>query len=148
MQVVPCSLMSETTGRQNLKHSVSCGQCAILVSISMGHTCHVFTDHEALKLLLHQSGKLARWGLSIQELDLHVHCRPGCKNEKADALSRSAPLTSLVKPMIAAVEPVAPCLHQKAGIPLSLTSKANIEHSPHISLIWRMVSYHTKRVNS
>ena len=57
-----------------------------------GHTCHVFTDHEALKSLLnspHPSGKLARWGLSIQELDLHIHYRSGQKNEKADALSRS-----------------------------------------------------------
>ena len=57
-----------------------------------GHTCHVFTNHEALKSLLnspHPSGKLARWGLSIQELDLHIHYHPGRKNEKADALSRS-----------------------------------------------------------
>ena len=57
-----------------------------------GHTCHVFTDHEALKSLLnspHPSGKLARWGLSIQELDLHIHYHPGRKNEKADVLSRS-----------------------------------------------------------
>ena len=57
-----------------------------------GHCCHVFTDHEALKSLLnspHPSGKLARWGLAIQELDLHIHYKPGRKNEKADALSRS-----------------------------------------------------------
>lgn len=57
-----------------------------------GHTCHVFTDHEALKSLLnspHPSGKLACWGLSIQELDLHIHYRPRRKNEKADASSRS-----------------------------------------------------------
>lgn len=45
------------------------GLCAILGSIC----CHVHTDHEALKSLLngpHPSGKLARWGLAIQELDL------------------------------------------------------------------------------
>ena len=44
-----------------------------------GHNCHVFTDHEALKSLLnspHPSGKLARWGLSIQELDLHIPLSP------------------------------------------------------------------------
>ena len=38
-------------------------------------------DHEALKSLLnipHFSGKLARWGLAIQELDLEICYRPGC----------------------------------------------------------------------
>ena len=37
-----------------------------------GHHCTVFTDHEALKSLLntvHQSGKLAQWGMALQELD-------------------------------------------------------------------------------
>ena len=56
-----------------------------------GNRCDVFTDHEALKTLLntpHPSGKLARWGLAIQELDLHIHYRPGGKNQNADALSR------------------------------------------------------------
>ena len=56
-----------------------------------GHTCHVYTDHEALKSLLntpHPSGKLARWGLTLQELDLTIHYCPGKKNTKADALSR------------------------------------------------------------
>ena len=49
-------------------------------------------DHEALKSLLnspHPSGKLAHWGLAIQELDLHIHYQPERKNEKVDALSRS-----------------------------------------------------------
>jgi len=56
-----------------------------------GHTCNVYTDHEALKALLntpHPSGKLARWGLAIQELDLRIHYRPGRANKVADALSR------------------------------------------------------------
>ena len=56
-----------------------------------GHTCNLYTDHEALKSLLntpHPSGKLARWGLAIQELDLHIHYRPGRLNQAADALSR------------------------------------------------------------
>ena len=41
-----------------------------------GHACKVYTDHEGLKSLLntlHPSGKLARWGLAIQELDLEIH---------------------------------------------------------------------------
>ena len=56
-----------------------------------GTRCNVFTDHKALKTLLntpHPSGKLARWGLSLQELDVHIHYRPGPKNTNADALSR------------------------------------------------------------
>ena len=55
-----------------------------------GHRCHVFTDHKALKALLytpHPSGKLARWGLVIQELDLTIKYQPGRKNAKADTLS-------------------------------------------------------------
>ena len=57
-----------------------------------GHQCDVYTDHKALKSLLntpHPSGKLARWGLALQEVDLTIHYRPGHKNENADALSRS-----------------------------------------------------------
>ena len=56
-----------------------------------GHKCQVITDHVALKSLLstpHPSGKLARWGLILQELDLAITYRPGKKNPKADALSR------------------------------------------------------------
>ena len=57
-----------------------------------GQCRHVHTDHEALKSLLnnpHPSGKLVRWGLAIQELDLHIHYKPGRSNQKADALFRS-----------------------------------------------------------
>ena len=35
----------------------------------------------------HPSGKLARWGLAIQELDLHIHHRSGKTNQAADTLS-------------------------------------------------------------
>ena len=55
------------------------------------HCCDVYTDHEALKSLLntpHPSGKLAHWGMAIQELDWHIHYRPGRKHQNADALSR------------------------------------------------------------
>ena len=54
--------------------------------------CEVYTDHEALKPLLNTpqpSGKLARWGMAIQELDLKICYRPGKQNANADALSRS-----------------------------------------------------------
>ena len=56
-----------------------------------GHHCIVFTDHEALKSLLHTphpSGILARWGMALQELDLEIKYHPGRGNQKADALSR------------------------------------------------------------
>ena len=56
-----------------------------------GHHCTVFTDHEALKSLLNTpqpSGKLARWGMALQELDLKIEYRPGKGNTRADALSR------------------------------------------------------------
>ena len=55
-----------------------------------GNKCDVFTDHVALKSLLstpQPSGKLARWGMAIQELDLNIHYRPGKKNANVDALS-------------------------------------------------------------
>ena len=56
-----------------------------------GHHCKVYTDHQALKSLLNTpqpSGKLARWGMAVQELDLEVFHRSGKKNSNADALSR------------------------------------------------------------
>ena len=71
-----------------------------------GHHCDVYTDHEALKALLntpHPSGKLARWGLALQELDLHIHYRQGKKNSNADALSRAPEGTLEIPPSDATV---------------------------------------------
>ena len=56
-----------------------------------GHPCDVYTDYEALQALLNTpdpSGKLARWGMALQELDLHLYYRPGKVNTNADALLR------------------------------------------------------------
>ena len=56
-----------------------------------GHKCRVYTDHQALKALLntpHPSGRLTRWGLALQELELEIVYRPGKKNANADTLSR------------------------------------------------------------
>ena len=61
-----------------------------------GHWCQVFTDHQALRSLLntpHPSGKLARYGLALQEVDLVINYRPGRVNQNADALFRQ-PLES------------------------------------------------------
>ena len=56
-----------------------------------GHKSTVYTDNEALKSLLNTpqpSGKLARWGMALQELDLTIQHRSGKSNNNADALSR------------------------------------------------------------
>ena len=56
-----------------------------------GHHCEVHTDHKPLIALLntpHPSGKLARWGLTLQDVDLAIRYHPGRKNAGADALSR------------------------------------------------------------
>ena len=63
----------------------------------LGHPTVVYTDHAALKSLLHTqnpSGRLARWGLAIQEINPEIRYRPGKENHHADALSR-APRESL-----------------------------------------------------
>ena len=56
-----------------------------------GNQCIVYTDHQALKSLLNTpqpSGKLARWGMALQEMNLIIQHRSGKHNENADALSR------------------------------------------------------------
>jgi len=78
-----------------------------------GHHCTVFTDHEALHSLLntpHPSGKLARWGLALQELDLEIKYCPGRKNANADALSRAP-----VQQTVAAVTTTDPIVAAKGG---------------------------------
>ena len=58
----------------------------------LGHHCTVFTDHSACSSLLNSpnpSAKLARWAMSIQDLDLDIKYRSGKANVNADALSRN-----------------------------------------------------------
>ena len=48
-----------------------------------GHKCAVYTDHGALKAILNTpqpSGKLASWGMALQELDLDIQYRSGKTN--------------------------------------------------------------------
>ena len=74
-----------------------------------GHTCQLYTDHKALKSLMntpHPSGKLARWGLAIQELDLHIHHRSGKTNQAADALSCQRMLDQDIDEKLRAEHPV------------------------------------------
>ena len=59
-------------------------------SYILGHRTTVYTDHAACTSLLntpHPSGKLARWALAIQEMDLIIKHKAGRAN--MDALSRN-----------------------------------------------------------
>ena len=58
----------------------------------LGHRTTVYTDHAACTSLLNTprpSGKLARWALAIQEMNLVIKHKSGKSNTNADALSRS-----------------------------------------------------------
>lgn len=58
----------------------------------LGHRTTVYTDHSACMSLLNHprpSGKLARWALTIQDMDLVIKYRSGKSNANADALSRN-----------------------------------------------------------
>ena len=73
-----------------------------------GHKCEVYTDHEELRLLLNTpqpSGKLAGWGMAIQELDISIHHWSGHHNGNADALSRF-PLETREEDLVEVVEGV------------------------------------------
>lgn len=64
----------------------------------LGHSCVVYTDHVACLSILNSnrpSGKLARWALTIQEMDLTIRHKSGKQNQNADALSRN-PVNSTV----------------------------------------------------
>ena len=57
----------------------------------LGHPCAVYTDHAACLSILNMakpSGKLARWALTVQEMDLTIKHKAGKQNGNADALSR------------------------------------------------------------
>ena len=56
----------------------------------LGHPCTVYTDHAACLAILNTvkpSGKLARWALTVQEMDVTIRHKSGKKNSNADALS-------------------------------------------------------------
>ena len=58
----------------------------------LGYPCTVYTDRAACLSLLsshNPSTKLARWALTIQEMNLTIKHRSGKKNANADALSRN-----------------------------------------------------------
>ena len=58
----------------------------------LGHPCIVYTDHATCLSILNSarpSGKLARWALTIQEMDLTIKHKAGRENLNADALSHN-----------------------------------------------------------
>ena len=83
----------------------------------MGHApfqtllrCTVLTDNAALKSLLatpHPSGRLARWRLALQDLDLEIKHRSGKVNQNADVLSRNP---------IGGQDGALECRHAKRGV--------------------------------
>ena len=84
-----------------------------------GHSCEVFTDHSALTSLLNPpqpSGKLARWGMAIQELDINIRHQSGGSNTNADALSR-APLDPGESTPQSGVDGVVANLSQEVDLP-------------------------------
>ena len=82
-----------------------------------GSRCDVFTDHEALKALLntpHPSGKLARWGLSLQELDLHIQ-GVATAMPMPYPVTRLEPLTEVAKKLCKWLRYSLAWLQQRAG---------------------------------
>ncbi|WVZ81135.1 LOW QUALITY PROTEIN: hypothetical protein U9M48_028551 [Paspalum notatum var. saurae] len=62
-------------------------------TISLGNTCHIYTDHKSLKYILTQpelNMRQRRWLELIKDYDLEIHYHPGKANVVADALSRRA----------------------------------------------------------
>ena len=78
----------------------------------LGHLCVVYTDHAACLSILNTakpSGKLARWALTIREMDLTIKHKAGKKNAGADPLSRSPTLESTAA-VVGAVDTTGPDL--------------------------------------
>lgn len=76
-------------------------------SYILGYHTTVYTDHAACTSLLNTprpSGKLARWALTIQEMDLEIKHKAGRANVNADALSRNPSSVSAVSAVEKAVD--------------------------------------------
>ncbi|KAE9298334.1 hypothetical protein PF001_g15983 [Phytophthora fragariae] len=59
----------------------------------------IITDHSALRWLMmspNLTGKLHRWGLTLQELEFEIEYRPGSTNVVADALSRAPAVATVM----------------------------------------------------
>ncbi len=104
-QVHPVAYASRTLDPHKCNYGISELETLALVCqfspYILGHRSTVYTDHAACTSLLNSarlSGKLARWALAIQEMDLVIKHRSGRSNGNADALSRN-PVVSTVSAM-------------------------------------------------
>ena len=73
----------------------------------LGYPCTVLTDHAACVSLLNTprpSSKLARWAMTLQEMDLSIKHRSGHTNASADALSRFPVDTATVSAVTAGAD--------------------------------------------
>ena len=107
----------------------------------LGHPCVVYTDHIACLSILNTakpSGKLARWALTIQEMDLTIKHKSGKRNVGADALSRSPAVDSTVA-AVGAVEMAGPDI----TVPNVKTLRSSQESDPDISPLLVYLSTNT-----
>ena len=91
LQAELSKLMKPTMEYQNWRPLQLSGPSSISGSTTTATPVMSIQILEALHALLntpHPSGKLAMWGMALQELDLRLHYRPGKVNKNADALSR------------------------------------------------------------
>ena len=94
---------SRVLSKEERRYSVTEREClAVLYAIKQfrpyihGTAFTVVTDHGSLqwlKTLRDPDGRLARWALKLQGLDMKIIHRPGERHGNADALSRAVPET-------------------------------------------------------
>ena len=97
-----------------------------------GRHYHVFTDYKPLKSLLntpHSSGKLAHWGLALQEVDIVIHYRTDKSNVSADSLSHYPVAQSSKYDVCAEKSPVAAII-SKEGIDKEGESSSSLSPRP------------------
>ena len=87
-KVHPVAYASRTVqGAERHYASTQLEALAVIWAVRLyGDLCTILTDNQALKSLLKPSSKLARWGMSLQELDVTIEHRAGQSNGNADTL--------------------------------------------------------------
>jgi len=89
-QIAPIAYPSQTLQQHETRYGISELEVSAVVWATKNFRAYLYTDHEALQALLntsHLSGKPARWGMALQEMDLHLHYQPGKTNQNTGTLS-------------------------------------------------------------